>query len=141
MRCSSRWVTWKTWANPAGRSPGGDAGHRRQLHRRRWYETAPCLNSEPQNFESAGGGSKGGIAFCSIFFKIDRSTQKLTTGRSTMGSREPEYITSILDIHYSIFAFSEFLFRLICFFLGRQRPRPLNIPTGPIPTLPLFEFP
>jgi hypothetical protein len=35
----------------------------------------------------------------SFFYKIDRSTQKLTAGR-----------IHYFDIHYSIFAFSEFLF-------------------------------
>jgi hypothetical protein len=36
----------------------------------------------------------------SVLFKIDRSTQKLTTGR-----------IPYFDIRYSLFAFSKFLFR------------------------------
>ena len=50
-------------------------------------------NIEPQNVE-------GRFRFAQSFFKIDRSTQKLTTGR-----------IHYFDIHYSIFAFSEFLLR------------------------------
>jgi hypothetical protein len=45
--------------------------------RRRSYETTQSWNSEPQNVEGWNRSAQ------SFFYKIDRSTQKLTTGRST----------------------------------------------------------
>ena len=39
------------------------------------------LNSEPQNIEYRTAEYRREDSLCSVFFKIDRSTQKLTTGR------------------------------------------------------------
>ena len=38
-------------------------------------------NSEPQNIEYRTAKCRSVVSLCSVFIKIDRSTQKLTTGR------------------------------------------------------------
>ena len=57
------------------------------------------LNIEPQNRRIMNRRiSKGGFALLSLFYKTDRSTQKLTTGR-----------IPYFEIRYSIFAFKQIL--------------------------------
>jgi hypothetical protein len=47
-----------------------------------------------------------------IFFKIDRSTQKLTTGRSTQKLTAGRTHYSMFDVGRSMFDVHQFLFRL-----------------------------
>jgi hypothetical protein len=45
------------------------------------YETSHSWNSEPQNIECRTAECRRMESLSSVFFKIDRSTQKLTTGK------------------------------------------------------------
>jgi hypothetical protein len=67
------------------------------------YETSCGWNSEPQNIEYRTAEFRRMVSLRSVFFyKIDRSTQKLTTGR--MPSFDIRY--SLFDIRFFRVSFS-----------------------------------
>jgi hypothetical protein len=64
-------------------------------------ETTHGCNSEPQNIEYRTAEFRRMESLRSVFFKIDRSTQKLTTGRSTKGLTRARI--HYFDIRHSLF--------------------------------------
>jgi len=77
------------------------------------------------NIESSGGGqvSKGGFA---------PGLRSLFGGLGSLSHffiKSTEFMTSTFDIHYSIFAFSKFLFRLFRTFFSGRRWRSYETPS------------
>jgi len=76
------------------------------------YETSYSWNSEPQNVACRMSNFEGWIRFAqSFYYKIDRSTQKLTTGRIHYFDTCPPEEDSIFIIRHLLF---QSFFRFNC---------------------------